>query len=63
MQQARIMAAVRLLRVGPEVERLAAAELNVPSANGLIDWENFDPEKFMELVKVILLILSAFGIG
>lgn len=64
MQQARIMAAVRLTRMGPEIESLAAMEMQLePSATGLIDWENFDPEKFMVLIEAILKILMTFGIG
>jgi hypothetical protein len=64
LQQARVLAAVRLPRVGKEVEQLIAAELEVPtSATGLIDWENFDPEKFMALIEGILKILLLFGIG
>ena len=64
LQQARILAAVRLPNVGKEVEQLIAAELDVPmSATGLIDWENFDPEKFLVLIEGILKILLIFGIG
>lgn len=64
LQQARIMAAVRLTRLGREVEQLAAAEMQVEvSATGLIDWENFDPEKFLALIETILKILLLFGIG
>lgn len=64
LQQARILAAIRLPRIGREVEQMIAAEFEVPvSATGLIDWENFDPDKFLQLVEAIIKILLMFGIG
>lgn len=30
-------------------------------ATGMIDWANFDVEKFAELVKIVLQVLAAFG--
>lgn len=60
LQQARILAAARLPRMGAEMEKLMAAEMGT---NGVIDWENFDPAKFLALIEGILKILLTFGIG
>lgn len=64
LQQLRINTAISLPRISRELESLLAAEFALETnASGLIDWENFDPEKFLELVKTIILILQLFGIG
>jgi hypothetical protein len=64
LQQIRINTASRLPRLSKEMETMLAAEFAVETnAQGLIDWENFDPDKFLEFVKAIILILKLFGIG
>ncbi len=66
-QQAKLLGAVRLTGIGAATEELAGAEMVTQGAavdaQGLIDWENFDPEKFAALIEQIIKILLMFGIG
>lgn len=66
-QKVRILASLALRGIKQEVESRVTAELKldatVKTKEGLIDWENFDPEKFKILVEMIIAILKAFNIG
>lgn len=57
----RVRAAVCLANIGRECQSLAETELEA-EFGGLIDWDNFDVEKFAQLVAVVLQILAAFGV-
>lgn len=57
----RIRAAVCLSNIGRECKELTEAELEA-EFGGIIDWDNFDVEKFTQLVTVVLQILAAFGV-
>lgn len=50
--------------VAREMEAAVSMELalggNEAAAQGIIDWENFDPEKFMVLIEAIIKIISMF---
>jgi hypothetical protein len=64
MDLIRINVASRLPKRSKEIESYLYSEFDMePDANGIIDWDNFDPDKFRSFVETVLLILKLFGIG
>ncbi len=63
LMRLRIRMRLALPALRREIESAVSEELafaGVVGAAGLIDWENFDPEKFAALVEAIIKIIQMF---